>query len=83
VARELALGPAQAAAEHARLQALLGERGTLDALRARLAARLCAGDFALDDDALTSHLRETAVARLAIDQPQYAGFATALAAGRG
>lgn len=81
VSRELALGPAQAAAEQRRLERLLGARGTLDELRARLCGRLRAGEFALDDTALTEHLRETAVARLAIDQPKYSGFATACAAG--
>ncbi|MEQ8233776.1 MAG: phosphotransferase family protein [Gammaproteobacteria bacterium] len=80
VSRELALGPAQAVAERARLEALLGTRGTLDALRVALSTRLQAGEFALDDARLTAHLRETAVARLAIDQPGYSGFATALGA---
>ena len=81
--RELLLGPAQAAAEQSRLEALLGRRDTLDALRAALCSRLQAGEFALDDSCLTAHLRETAAARLAIDQPAYPALATALAAGAG
>ncbi|MEX2482721.1 MAG: phosphotransferase family protein [Gammaproteobacteria bacterium] len=79
VAREFSLGPAQAAAEHGALTALLDERGTLDALRKRLAERLRAGQFELDDPALTTHLRNTAAARVAIDQPNYSGLRSALA----
>ena len=51
-----------------------------DSLRAALCARLQAGEFALDDPNLTSHLRETVIARTAIDQPGYSGLRTALAA---
>lgn len=80
VARELAGGPAQAAAEQARLGALLGQDGDVDSLRAALCARLQAGEFALDDPNLTRHLRETVIARTAIDQPGYSGLRTALAA---
>ncbi|MGE0483037.1 MAG: phosphotransferase family protein [Gammaproteobacteria bacterium] len=81
VARELADGPVQAAAERARLATLLGQDGDVDTLRAALCARLQAGAFALDDPALTNHLRETVIARVAIDQPGYSGLRTALAAG--
>lgn len=79
VDREFSLGPAQAAAEQGRLAALLDQRGTLDALRAKLAERLRAGQFELDDRALTAHLRNTAAARVAIDQPHYSGLRSALA----
>ncbi len=78
VAREQQLGPATAAAEHARLRHLLGEDGELDALRLALVGRLRDGSLALDDDALRTHLRETVVARVAIDQPGYSGFRTAV-----
>ena len=81
IGRELTDGPAQAAAERAGLERLLGVGDTLDVLRQRLAERLRAGDFALDDADLTAHLRATAVARLAIDQPSYSGLRTALAHG--
>src|SRR3954467_12262134 len=61
VRRELALAPAQAAAERDRLPALLGDdrgRGR-DELSRELAARIRAGDFALDDAALLDHLRRS------------------------
>lgn len=79
--REMASGPAQASAERSRLETLLGSCGTVDELRRQLSARLQAGEFALDDDGLTSHLRETVIARCAIDQPGYSGLQTALERG--
>lgn len=78
VRREMTLGPAQQAAERQRLARLLGRDGTLDALRQCLCDRLRAGEFALDDAELTAHLRETVVARVAIDQPGYSGLRTAI-----
>jgi aminoglycoside phosphotransferase (APT) family kinase protein len=82
VARERTLGPPQAAAELDRLRRLLGHSGSVDALRWELVQRLRDGHLALDDAALVQHLRETVVARVAIDQPNYSGFATAMGAGR-
>src|SRR4051812_22821630 len=54
--RELALPPGHADAERARLVALLGHPGDRDALSRELAARIRAGDLALDDPALLDHL---------------------------
>lgn len=75
VRRELALAPAQADAERARLVALLGADpdGDRDALSRELAARIRAGDIALDDPALLDHLRQSLVEALRINNPKWLG----------
>ena len=79
VLRELATGAEARFREQVRLEALLGRSGDLDALRWELVHRLRSGEMALDDVALTDHLRTTVVNQIAIDQPRYSGFKTALA----
>ncbi len=79
VLRELALGAPQRAAEQARLRSLLGADGTLSALRWKLTRALRDRSLALDAPGLEAHLRATVVNRIAIDQPKYSGFKTALA----
>jgi aminoglycoside phosphotransferase (APT) family kinase protein len=79
VLRELELGEAVRAGEHARLKALLGEDDTLSALRWRLTRRLRDGSMALNAAGLAEHLRATVVNQIAIDQPRYSGFQTAMA----
>jgi hypothetical protein len=73
VRRELALAPGQADAERARLIALLGHPGERDALSRELAARIRAGDLALDDPALLDHLRQSLVEALRITNPKWLG----------
>ena len=73
VRRELALAPGQADAERARLIALLGHPGERDALSRELAARIRAGDIALDDPALLDHLRQSLVEALRINNPKWIG----------
>ena len=73
VRRELALAPGQADAERARLIALLGHPGERDALSRELAARIRAGDLALDDPALLDHLRQSLVEALRINNPRWIG----------
>jgi hypothetical protein len=73
VRRELALAPGQADAERARLVALLGHPGERDALSRELAARIRAGDIALDDPALLDHLRRSLVEALRINNPRWLG----------
>jgi hypothetical protein len=73
VRRELALAPGQADAERARLVALLGHPGERDELSRELAARIRAGDFALDDPALLEHLRLSLVEALRINNPKWIG----------
>ena len=73
VRRELALAPGQADAERARLVALLGHPGERDALSRELAARIRAGELALDDPALLDHLRQSLVEALRINNPRWIG----------
>lgn len=79
VARELELGPAAAAAETARLKALLGRESDLDALRRDLCARLRAGEMTMATQGLLDHLLATAADRVAIEQPGYASLKRARA----
>jgi aminoglycoside phosphotransferase (APT) family kinase protein len=81
VRREFAAGPPARAAEHDRLEALLGSRAALSALRWRLVERLRDGSLALDAPGLATHLRQTVVDQVAIDQPGYAALASALSQG--
>lgn len=73
VRRELALAPAQAEAERARLVALLGHPGERDELSRELAARIRAGAVALDDPALLDHLRRSLIEALRINNPKWIG----------
>ena len=79
--RELALGPQHKAGELARLREICGHDGELGELRWELVNGLRDGSRALDDQALTAHLRTTVVNQIAIDQPRYSGFRTAVANG--
>jgi hypothetical protein len=74
VAREISQGPAAAKAERARLAALLGEDGDIDALRRVLCARINVGIAGLDTPGLAAHLLETAADRVRIEQPNYASL---------
>jgi len=78
VLRELELGEAARAGEHARLKALLGEDGSLSALRWRLTRALRESSMALNTPGLAEHLRSSVVNQIAIDQPRYSGLKTAL-----
>lgn len=82
VRRQLELAPASDAVELARLTALLGHDGTLEALNAELAERIAAGDLTLETPGLAEHLRATAMEKLAVDQPNYAAYQRALEASR-
>ena len=79
VLREARDGPASREAEWVGLRALLGSEASLPALRRALCEQLRAGRFALDDPALTAHLRNTVVAQALIDQPGYLGLRKATA----
>lgn len=72
VERGLELGPAQDAAERERLEALLGRSGSLEELNRELCRRIRAGELDLDTPGLLRHLRQTTLAKLAVDQPRYA-----------
>ena len=79
VRRDRLLGGAHRANELARLRALFGVEAGLDELRWRLVSGLRDGDIPLDQPGLAEHLRITVVNQVAIDQPKYSGFKTALA----
>lgn len=78
ILREMDLGPRQRALELSRLQAFYGANDDLETLRWRLVNALRDGSQSLDDEALKSHLRQTVVNQIAIDQPRYSGFKTAV-----
>jgi hypothetical protein len=77
--RDLDLSPAEDAAEHARLVALLGRDGSLHDLNADLARRIQGGEIDLTTPGLGHHLWATTLAKLAVDQPNYSGYRAALA----
>ncbi len=72
--REAASGEAAEADERARLAALLGAQGDFTALNRKLCEALRSGAIKPRDPALLAHLRATAMARIAIDQPGYCGL---------
>jgi hypothetical protein len=72
--REAALGETAEAEERARLSALLGANGDHRDLNGRLCEALRSGAIAPRDQTLLAHLRATAIARIAIDQPGYCGL---------
>lgn len=74
VARELALGPASAEGERARLAGLLGHDGALEELNRELCERIRSGAFTLDTPGLAEHLSITTREKVAIDQPGYGGL---------
>ena len=81
VLRELDMGASARAAEHARLQKLLERSGSLEELRWVLVNQLRSGALELGTPELQTHLRETVVSQVAIDQPKYSGLKTALSYG--
>jgi hypothetical protein len=73
VERELRLGADHAAAEHARLVALLGHDGDRLDLRRELAAAIRAGDLDHRRAEVVEALRATAADGLAVANPKYIG----------
>jgi hypothetical protein len=71
IEREQRLGPRLDAEEKARLQALTGEPGTLEALNRRLALMIRDGRIAIDDPQLLDHLRRTTADALRINNPSW------------
>ena len=62
------------AAEHARLVALLGRDGPLDELNRALSEAIRDGAATLDTPGVADHLWATTMAKLAVDQPNYAAY---------
>lgn len=71
VRRELALAPAQADAERARLTALLGHAGTRDELNRELAGQIRAGTISIGNPDLLEHVRQSLIEALQINHPNW------------
>ncbi len=69
--REWAQGDAAAAAERARLVALLGQDGEAEALNRELVRRIRTGEIDWTSQALLDHLDATLAAELAINNPKW------------
>ena len=78
VERGLELGPTHDAAERERLETLLARTGTLDELNRELCRRIRAREMDQGTPGLVAHLRETTLAKLAVDQPRYAAYRRAV-----
>lgn len=78
VRRDLELRPASDDAESQRLGGLLGHGGSLEALNAELAERIRDDRIGVDSPELLEHLWQTTLAKVAIDQPNYASYRAAL-----
>ena len=74
VTRQLALQQASDAAEATRLARLLGKQGSLAELNRALADRIAKGEADLNTEGLADHLWQTTLAKLAVDQPNYAAY---------
>ncbi|WP_426435086.1 DUF6285 domain-containing protein [Bradyrhizobium genosp. P] len=74
VTRQLALADEGDAAEAARLKHLLGSDGSLVELNRALSEKIASGEVDLNTPGLSEHLWQTTMAKLAVDQPNYASY---------
>src|SRR6195952_4384403 len=74
VTRQLELEQGSDAAEAARLTKLLGIDGSLGEINRALAGRIAKGEADLNTSGLADHLWQTTMAKLAVDQPNYAAY---------
>jgi hypothetical protein len=74
VTRQLALEEGSDAAELERLSRLLGMQGSLGELNRTLTDRIAKGEVDLETPGLADHLWQTTMAKLAVDQPNYASY---------
>jgi Domain of unknown function (DUF6285) len=74
VTRQLTLAGDSDAAEAARLKKLLGAEGSLRELNGLLSERIASGAMDLATPGLQDHLWQTTLAKLAVDQPNYASY---------
>ena len=74
VTRQLALEGDSDAAETARLADLLGVDGSLLEQNRALAEKIASGEMDLNTPGLADHLWQTTLAKLAVDQPNYASY---------
>jgi hypothetical protein len=74
VTRQLALAEGSDGAEAARLGKLLGTEGALIDLNRALSGKIASGEVDLKTPGLSEHLWQTTLAKLAVDQPNYASY---------
>ncbi|MET0443386.1 MAG: DUF6285 domain-containing protein, partial [Pseudorhodoplanes sp.] len=74
VTRQLKLQGDSDAAELHGLTLLLGVHGALEGLNVDLADRIAQGDVDLATPGVKEHLWQTTLAKLAVDQPNYAAY---------
>ena len=78
VMRQLDLVGKSDTAEVQRLEMLLGRQGSLEGLNRALCDLIASGEFTLATPGLKDHLWATTMAKLAVDQPNYASYRLAL-----
>ena len=74
VTRQLTLAEGSDAAEAERLAKLLGIAGSLMERNRALAEKIASGNVDLSTPGLSEHLWQTTLAKLAVDQPNYASY---------
>jgi hypothetical protein len=74
VTRQLTLEEGSDAAEADRLAKLLGVEGSLIEQNRALAEKIASGEVNLVTPGLSEHLWQTTLAKLAVDQPNYASY---------
>ena len=74
VVRQLALEEGSGAAESERLAKLLDVEGALLEQNRALAEKIAKGEVDLNTPGLPEHLWQTTLAKLAVDQPNYASY---------
>jgi hypothetical protein len=74
VTRQLTLESGSDAAEAERLSLLLGGQGSLQELNRALAGKIASGEADLQTPGLAEHMWQTTLAKLAVDQPNYAAY---------
>ena len=83
VAREIKFGETVEREALLRLTALLGHDGTLQELETELSRRIRGGELDLQSPGVAEHLWETTLAKMKIDQPNYASYRRELQARAG
>jgi hypothetical protein len=78
VTRQLNLAAKSDTAEAERLEMLLGRQGSLEYLNRALCDLIASGEFTVATPGLKDHLWATTMAKLAVDQPNYASYRLAL-----
>ena len=74
VVRQLTLEEGSSGTEAARLATLLGVEGSLLEQNRALAEKIAKGEVDLATPGLSEHLWQTTMAKLAVDQPNYASY---------